>query len=65
MDRPIVTLGALLLAAGVLFVALADAVALTATGMALIGIGGVLVVAYAFLLVGRSEDEERRRRPTM
>ena len=34
---------------------------LTATGLGLVAIGSIGLVSYAFYLVGRSEDEERRR----
>jgi hypothetical protein len=38
-------------------------VALEATGLAIAGIGGVVGVATAFWIIGRSEDREREGRP--
>jgi hypothetical protein len=38
-------------------------VALEAAGLAIAGIGGVVGVATAFWIIGRSEDREREGRP--
>jgi hypothetical protein len=38
-------------------------VALEAAGLALAGAGGVVGVASAFWIIGRSEDREREREP--
>jgi cytochrome c biogenesis protein CcdA len=60
------------LVAGAVVLALAGGdTALVAIGMALAGLGAVLVVSLAFYAVGRSEDRERakelerRRRPPL
>lgn len=64
MPHPrIVAVAAALLVAGIALVALADGVALTAVGWGLAGVAGVLLVSYAFLLVGESEDRDRLRNP--
>jgi hypothetical protein len=52
-----------LLVAGIVLVVLADAVALAAVGWGLQGVGAVILVSYAFLLVGESEDRDRMRNP--
>ncbi len=64
MPHPrIVAAAAVLFVAGVLIVVLADAVALTAVGWGLQGVAAVILVSYAFLLVGESEDRDRLRNP--
>ena len=64
MPHPrLVALALVMLAAGVAIVVIADGVALTAIGWALFGIAGVLLVSYAFLIVGESEDRHRARHP--
>jgi hypothetical protein len=50
---------AVLVVAGILCAALLDGTAAGAISILLIGVGGVLVVALAFLAVGLSEDRER------
>jgi hypothetical protein len=50
---------ALIVIGAVVAAAAGGRVWLQATGLALGGIGGVLAVAAAFWLVGRSEDRER------
>lgn len=59
----IAVLALVLFAAGVVALLATDAVLVTAVGWALVGIAGVLVVSLAFLLVGESEDRDRRKRP--
>lgn len=64
MPHPrLVALALALLIVGVVLVLVDSAVALTAIGWGLAGIAGVLLVAYAFLLVGESEDRHRVRNP--
>lgn len=64
MPHPrIVTVAVALLVVGIAIVALADATALTAVGWGLAGIAGVVLISYAFLLVGESEDRDRLRNP--
>jgi len=64
MPHPRIVAAALaLLVAGIVVVALADAVALTAVGWGLAGIAGVVLISYAFLLIGESEDRDRLRNP--
>lgn len=60
--RRFVTAGVVLLVAGAVVLALADTTTAEAVAMALLGVGGVLVVSAAFYSIGRSEDEERARR---
>jgi hypothetical protein len=50
---------AALVVAGILCAALLDGTAAGVVSILLIGIGGVLAVALAFLAVGLSEDRER------
>lgn len=52
-----------LLIAGIVVVAVADAVAVTAVGWGMAGVAGVVLISYAFLLVGESEDRDRLRNP--
>lgn len=60
--RRFLTAGVALLVAGAVVLALADTTTAEAVAMALLGVGGVLVVSAAFYSIGRSEDEERARR---
>jgi hypothetical protein len=60
--RRFLTFGVVLLVAGAVVLALADTTTAEAVAMALLGVGGVLVVSAAFYAIGRSEDEERARR---
>ncbi|HYF28186.1 MAG TPA: hypothetical protein VD931_20745 [Baekduia sp.] len=61
MTRRLGLPAALLALAGVLLVVFGDSVGVRAAGMLLLGIGGVLLVSLAFLLVGEAEDRERRQ----
>jgi hypothetical protein len=61
--RGILATALALLVAGVVLVALAGGVALAAIGWGLVGVGGVVLVSLAFLLVGESEDRDRLRNP--
>jgi hypothetical protein len=54
--------GLALLVAGCLVAAFGTATAADAIGIAIAGIGGVLLVSAAFLAVGLSEDRERANR---
>ena len=64
MPHPrIVATAVVLLVAGIVLVVLADAVALAAVGWGMQGVAAVILVSYAFLLVGESEDRDRLRNP--
>lgn len=60
--RRILIAALVLLAAGVVLAA-AGGVWVAAVGWGLLGIGGVVLVSLAFLLVGESEDRDRARHP--
>jgi hypothetical protein len=59
--RSVVVLGAILAVVGLALLAAQIGTVATATGAALFGIGGVLLISAAFYAVGRSEDRERER----
>lgn len=61
--RTLLAAAALALIAGVLVLALAGGIVATVIAIALIGLAGIALVALVFLLVGESEDEDRRRHP--
>lgn len=61
--RGILVTGVVLLVAGAVLAAVADATWLAALGWGLVGVGGVVLVSLAFLLVGESEDRDRLRNP--
>jgi membrane protein implicated in regulation of membrane protease activity len=64
MPHPrIVATAAVLLVVGIVLVVVADAVAIAAIGWGLQGVAFVILVSYAFLLVGESEDRDRLRNP--
>jgi MFS family permease len=64
MGHPRILIAGLVLLVGGTALALAvDSVLLSAIGWGLFGIGGVVLVSLAFLLVGESEDRDRLRNP--
>jgi hypothetical protein len=64
MDHPRILAGGLALLIGGMALALAvGSVLVAAIGWGLFGIGGVILVSLAFLLVGESEDRDRLRNP--
>jgi MFS family permease len=63
MGHPRILIAALaLLAVGIVLAAVGN-VWVSAVGWGLFGIGGVVLVSLAFLLVGESEDRDRIRNP--
>jgi hypothetical protein len=62
-NRLTVAIGALAAVGGILLLALASGFAAVLAGALLLGLAGISLVALAFLLVGQSEDDDRRRRP--
>ena len=52
--------GVLALVAGVLLLALGEGTLATTVGAGLLGLAGIAFVALVFLLVGESEDRDRR-----
>jgi hypothetical protein len=64
MDHPrILGAGLALLIGGMVLALVVNSVIVAAVGWGLFGIGGVLLVSLAFLLVGESEDRDRLRNP--
>jgi hypothetical protein len=61
--RVLLALAALTLIAGVLVLALAGGLVATVVAIVLLGLAGIALVALVFLLVGESEDDDRRRHP--
>jgi len=59
----ILALGLALLVGGMALALVVDSVLVAAIGWGLFGIGGVVLVSLAFLLVGESEDRDRLRNP--
>lgn len=59
----ILAIGLLLLVGGFALGLAAGALWLSEVGWGLFGIGGVVLVSLAFLLVGESEDRDRLRNP--
>jgi hypothetical protein len=55
--------GLALLVGGMVLALVVDSVLVSAIGWGLFGIGGVVLVSLAFLLVGESEDRDRLRNP--
>jgi hypothetical protein len=64
MAHPRILAAALaLLIGGMVLALVVDSVLVAAIGWGLFGIGGVVLVSLAFLLVGESEDRDRLRNP--
>jgi len=64
MGHPrILAVGLVLLVGGAVLGLAAHPILLSAIGWGLFGIGGVVLLSLAFLLVGESEDRDRLRNP--
>jgi dipeptide/tripeptide permease len=61
--RLLIAIGAVTLIAGIAMTAVDRGVVVVTIGLVLLGIGGVLLVSLAFLIVGESEDRHRERHP--
>jgi len=62
VDRATVVLGCIALLAGIFVLCFGRGVIAMVVGACLVGLCGVAAVALVFLLVGESEDRERRGR---
>lgn len=56
-------IGLITLIVGMAMTATDNGVVIVVIGLVLLGIGGVVLVSLAFLVVGESEDRHRRRNP--
>jgi uncharacterized membrane-anchored protein len=56
-------IGLVALIAGIAMTAVDNGVVVVTIGLVLLGVGGVMLVSLAFLLVGESEDRHRERHP--
>ena len=61
--RLLIALGVAALIVGTAMTATDRGVVVVTIGLVVLGIGGVLLVSLAFLMVGESEDRDRERRP--
>jgi hypothetical protein len=61
--RALLACSALALVAGIVVLVLAGSLAATVVAIVLLGLAGIALVALVFLLVGESEDEDRRQHP--
>jgi dipeptide/tripeptide permease len=61
--RLALAIGLVTMLAGIAMTATDNGVVVVTIGLVLLGIGGVVLVSLAFLLVGESEDRDRERRP--
>jgi hypothetical protein len=59
----LLAIGIVTLIAGIAMTATDNGVVVVTIGLVVLGIGGVLLVSLAFLLVGESEDRHRERHP--
>ena len=55
--------GIVLLVAGTFMTAVDRGVVVVTVGLVVLGLGGVLLVSLAFLIIGESEDRDRERHP--
>jgi hypothetical protein len=62
-NRIAILTAALAAVAGILVLVLASGFAALLAGVILLGLAGIALTALAFLLVGQSEERDRRRRP--
>jgi threonine dehydrogenase-like Zn-dependent dehydrogenase len=62
-SRALIALSAISLAAGATVLALAGGTVAMVIGAGLIGLAAIAVVSLAFLLIGQSEERDRRRNP--
>jgi dipeptide/tripeptide permease len=63
-NRVAAAVGALALIAGVVVLAVASGTGATIAAAMLLGIAGIAFVSLVFLLVGQSEEDDRRDHPT-
>ena len=61
--RHLLAIGLVALIAGIAMTAVDNGVVVVTIGLVSLGIGGVLLVSLAFLMVGESEDRHRERHP--
>jgi hypothetical protein len=61
--RLLIAIGVVALIAGSVMTATDNGVVVVTIGLVVLGIGGVLLVSLAFLIVGESEDRHRERHP--
>lgn len=61
--RLLLAIGFVTLIAGIAMTATDNGVVVVTIGLVVLGIGGVLLVSLAFLIVGESEDRHRERHP--
>ena len=61
--RLLIAIGVAALIAGGVMTATDNGVVVVTIGLVVLGIGGVMLVSLAFLLVGESEDRHRERHP--
>jgi hypothetical protein len=61
--RLLIAIGVIALVAGTAMTATDNGVVVVTIGLVVLGIGGVLLVSLAFLIVGESEDRHRERHP--
>ena len=62
--HPLLTaVGVVALIVGIVMTATDRGVVVVTIGLVVLGIGGVLLVSLAFLIVGESEDRHRERHP--
>jgi len=61
--RIILAIGLVTLIAGIAMTATDNGVVVVTIGLGLLGVGGVLLVSLAFLMIGESEDRHRERHP--
>jgi len=61
--RLLLAIGIVTLIAGIAMTATDNGVVVVTIGLVVLGIGGVLLVSLAFLIVGESEDRHRERHP--
>jgi dipeptide/tripeptide permease len=62
-NRVAIAVGALTLIAGVVVLAVASGTGATIAAAMLLGIAGIAFVSLIFLIVGQSEETDRRRHP--
>jgi hypothetical protein len=62
-NRVAIAVGALTLIAGVVVLAVAGGTGATIAAAMLLGIAGIAFVSLIFLIVGQSEESDRRRHP--
>ena len=62
-NRFAIAAGAVALLAGVVVLAVASGTAATIAAAMLFGLAGIAFVSLIFLIVGQSEETDRRRRP--